>query len=171
VAAAVTRPPRDCSRPLGSASYRTRVRYPTPDPAPMRARPRTRQHCRYERGTRTDQAAPAQRVRTLTPPQRTDQGADQHGCDSARRTRPWSLGHRHGRLHDRVSRRGALHSDPGTDAPQCITGGRVPGDLANTVTPREGTDFPGSIHIRRPLRVERPATDAGSHRYSDTGVE
>ncbi|PZS28657.1 MAG: hypothetical protein DLM61_14365 [Pseudonocardiales bacterium] len=33
------RQPRDCSRPLGSASYRTRVRSPTPDPAPMCARP------------------------------------------------------------------------------------------------------------------------------------
>ena len=117
--------------PRHRPSYRTRVRSLNPGPRSDAGAPRTRQHCQHDRDTRTDQARPPPRVRAVPPTHRTDQDTDQHGCGSVPRARSWALCHRHGRMHDRFSRRGALHTDPGTDAAQ-ITGGRPPGNRSNT---------------------------------------
>jgi hypothetical protein len=134
---------------------------PTPNLRPRSdvRTPPTRQRCAHDGGMRAHQAGPARRIRALAPPWRTDQAADRNGCDSARRTRPWALGHRYGRLQDRIGGCRALHTDPGTDAAQHLIGARPAGDFANAVTLATG------------WRVERPATELDSHRYPDRGVE
>ena len=38
-------------------------------------------------------------------PPRTGHGADRHGCNSARRTPLWALGHGYGPLQDCIARR------------------------------------------------------------------